>query len=75
MTNDKAILIGHYTESGWKQSTRGRVYDPNGICPALCAGMGGGGNIVPTMLFTHETDTDSEPDDNEEGEPPAQQGV
>ena len=54
--NDTAIFLGHYTSSGWRQSTRGRVYDPIGISPALCAGMGGGGNIVPTMIFRYETE-------------------
>lgn len=54
--NETAILLGHYTNSGWRCSTRGRVYDPIGISPALCAGMGGGGNIVPTMIFRYETE-------------------
>ena len=54
MNDERAILIGHYTESSWNNSTRGRVYDIDGISPSLCAGMGGGGNIVPTMLFMYE---------------------
>lgn len=40
-------LLGHYTESSWNNSTRGRVYDPDGIAPALCAGMGGGWEHSP----------------------------
>ena len=55
MKSDNPIQIGHYTSSSWKNSSRGRVYDPKGISPCLCAGMGGGGNIVPTMIFLHET--------------------
>lgn len=40
--SSKILLLGHYTGSAtWKNPSRGCVYDPRGISPALCAGMGG----------------------------------
>ena len=48
------MLLGLYIRPNRPNPTKGRVFDRYAISPCLCAGMGGGGNIVPTILDVYE---------------------
>lgn len=43
------IIAGEIMRPGWYNQMR-KVYDPNGICPTLCAGMGEGGDKVKIIV-------------------------
>lgn len=51
----KLIELGNYSHhaegSLYGDKNRGAIYSVKGIAPCLCAGMGGGGNLVPTILI------------------------
>ena len=52
---DKVIQLGHVKPaSRWKNSTRYRLYNTQGIAPTLTAGMGGGGNLIPFILLDNK---------------------
>ena len=53
---ERPILLGLYIRPNRKSPTKGRVFDKFAIAPCLCAGMGGGGNIVPTITKVYETE-------------------
>lgn len=50
------VLLGYYIEPNRPNPTKGRVFDKYAISPCLCAGMGGGGNIVPTFVVADESE-------------------
>ena len=51
---ERPVLLGLYIRPNRPNPTKGRVFDRYAISPCLCAGMGGGGNIVPTILDVYE---------------------
>lgn len=60
MGTDKIIVVGKLCGGPWdKRYNQIRsVYDPDGIAPTLCAGMGGGGGVVPKILIKEEDGKD-----------------
>lgn len=52
---DKAIVLGYYIKPNRPHPTKGVVYDKYALAPCMTAGMGGGGNIVPTVIYVYET--------------------
>lgn len=55
----KIKQIGNFAQTKRKNSNRGRVYDPSGIAPCVCAGMGEGGGleikVIVSTIIEYET--------------------
>ena len=51
---ERPFLLGYYIKPNRPNPTKGRVFDKRYLSPCLCAGMGGGGNIVPTLTEVYE---------------------
>ncbi len=50
------MILGYYIKPTWKRPTKGVVFDKRFLAPCMNAGMWTGGNIVPTIMETYETD-------------------
>ena len=64
----KAKIIGYYIKPTWKRPTKGVVFDKRFLSPCMTAGMGGGGNLVPTITEKYETSERSVPAKGQEGQ-------
>lgn len=56
LNNQRAHILGYYIKPNRKRPNKGIVFDKTFISPCLPAGMGGGGNIVPTILEVYENE-------------------
>ena len=50
------IQVGNLTETERNNPNRRRVYNPQGLCPTLTAGMGMGGNLQPFVVVESRDD-------------------
>lgn len=64
----KAKITGYYIKPTRKRPGKGVVFDKRFLAPCLIAGMGGGGNVVPTITEKYETSERSVPFKGQEGQ-------
>lgn len=53
---DRPIVLGYYITPNRPHPTKGVVYDRDAVSPCMTAGMGCGGNIVPTVIERYESE-------------------